>query len=314
LQRKPQREPESDLDGERPNTFWRWVGIVALLHIVAISLFYLVYEFAPAPEPPPQFISLVPQGDIVKGTPGTQQAHKLGPTTAAAVHHTAPPPPSAPKPAVKTPLPKPLMPPMAERPDATRLISQNQPPKPVVKPPKPKPPKVKVDLTLADGPAQPDAPKPKHHPKKPVVKSHDEDDADSADRDSNGLSKEEIASMLGEKKDNAGEKNAEKSGTSGSADAHHSDFSEFYGMIHDQVMSQWQSPSIADESMPEPEVEFHVKKDGRVPIDSVHLTRSSGNPAYDDSAVEAVKNLGYLHEPLPDGCPPDISITFKLTR
>jgi len=82
-------------------------------------------------------------------------------------------------------------------------------------------------------------------------------------------------------------------------------------MIHDQVMSQWQSPNISDENTVNPIVQIYVEKDGRVPPESVHLVQSSGNTVYDDSAVAAAKSLGYLHEPLPDGCPPDISIIFK---
>jgi TonB family protein len=79
-------------------------------------------------------------------------------------------------------------------------------------------------------------------------------------------------------------------------------------------MSQWQSPNLADETAVNPIVQIHVEKDGRVPAESAHLIQSSGNASYDDSALAAAKNLGYLHEPLPDGCPPDIPITFKLTR
>jgi TonB family protein len=312
LQRQPQRKPEGDLDDQHKSTFWKWVGWVALLHLIALSIFYIVYEFTPPPPPPAQFISLVPQGDIVKGTPGAQQAHKVGTTTPAAVHHSAPPTPASQKPVVqKTPPPKPLTPPVALRPDATQLAAETPPPKVPPKPPKPKPPKVKVDLTLNDGPASPDAPKPKHHPKKPVAKAADEDDADANDHDSTGLSKEEIAAKLGEKHDNEGVKNAERTGTSGSANGHSNNFSDFYAMIRDQVISLWQPPGATDQNNSLPIVAFHVEKDGRVPSESVHLAHSSGNPTIDENALEAVRNLGYLHEPLPPGCPPDMTINFK---
>jgi TonB family protein len=312
LQRRPQREPEDDLDDPRKNTFWRWVGLVALFHLVALSIFYFIYEFTPTAPPPVQFISLVPQGDIVKGTPGAQEAHKLGATTPAAVHHSAPPAPAATKPVVEKPPPKPVALPAIVKPQATLLAADEKPtPKPPVKPPKPKPPKVKVDLTLTDGPASPDAEKPKHHPKKPVEKSPDEDDADANDHDSTGLSKEEIAAKLGDKKDNEGVKNAEKIGASGSTNGHPNDFSEFYGVIREQVMSQWQAPNATDTSTPMPIVECHVEKDGRVPVESVHLVRSSGNGTIDESALDAVRNIGYVHEPLPEGCPPDITINFR---
>ena len=51
-------------------------------------------------------------------------------------------------------------------------------------------------------------------------------------------------------------------------------------------MSQWESPNLADETAVNPIVQIHVEKDGRVPPESVHLVQSSGNPTYDDSAVD----------------------------
>jgi TonB family protein len=317
LQRRPKPEPDDDLELKRENTFWKWVGLVALFHFVVISLGYLIYSFVPATKPPEQFISLLPQGDVVKGTPGTQAAHKVGATTSASIaHHTAPPPPPTPT-AQNTPPPKPITPTPVLRPDSTLTALDKPTPKPPPKPAPPKPPKVKIDLHLADAPTpavDKTAIKPKHHPKKPVEKSPDEDDANASEHDSTGLSKEEIAAKLGEKKDAAGVKDAVKSGTSGSPDGHPNSFSDFYASIRDQVMNQWQSPNLSDETAVNPVVQIHVEKDGRVPAESVHLIQSSGNSTYDDSALTAAKNLGYLHEPLPEGCPPDIPITFKLTR
>ena len=192
-------------NGERQKSpFWKWVGLVALFHVVLISMFYWLYETASASKPPEQFISLLPPGDVVKGTPGLQEAHKLGPTTPAPTVRPASTPPTPP--AIQ---PKPL------------------PPKPVVKtetPPIDKPitppkPKIKVDLTLVDGPTSAaDKPKPKHHLKKPVVKPAEDTEAHeaAANPDSSGLSKEEIAEKLGEKMDASGVKNATKTGASGS--------------------------------------------------------------------------------------------------
>ncbi|HEV3271777.1 MAG TPA: energy transducer TonB [Candidatus Methylacidiphilales bacterium] len=299
LKRRPSPGRDDDVDIEQKSQFWKWVGLVALLHAVVIGLVYWVYETASASKPPEQFISLLPQGDVVKGTPGAQEAHKVGPTTPApAVHHTPTPP---------TP---------------SQVQSKPPPPKPVVKtetaPPKPTTPKVKVDLTLANAPAA-DKPvtKPKpHHKKPPPPKpaADSEDQEASAKPDNAGLSKEQIAEKLGEKLDPAGIKNATQSGTSGSDHSKASPFAEFYAMLHDQVMDQWVVPNLIDDSAVNPVVEIHVEKDGRVPPESVRLVQSSGNPAYDDSALTAAKGLGYLHEPLPDGCPPDISITFKPNR
>jgi TonB family protein len=318
LQRRPTREPEEEFGIERKSSFWKWVALVALLHMLVIGIAFLVYEFTPTPKPPEQFISLLPEGDVVKGTPGAQEAKKLGPTTSAPKvhhhHHTEPPVATAqPKPV----LPKLLMPPPTLEPAKPDAFGLDKPaPKP---PPKPTPPKVKVDLTLADAPTPAvEKPKEKHHVKKPVAKPSEDTEDDSQDdtpsADSSGLSKEQIAEKLGDKLDASGIKNATNTGTSGSANSHANSFADFYALIRDQVMSQWESPNLADETAVNPIVEIHVEKDGRVPPETVHLIQSSGNTTYDQSAVEAAKNLGYLHEPLPDGCPPDIPITFKLTR
>jgi TonB family protein len=315
LQRRPKPEPDDELGTHQKSHFWKWVGLVALLHLLVISLVYWIYETASSPKPPEQFLSLLPPGDVVKGTPGAQEAHKLGPTTPApAVHHSSAPPPP-PTPAVQ---PKPVIPPPAPiaPPKPTPVALDKPTPQPTpAKPAPPKPPKVKVDLTLTDAPAPaPDKPKP--HLKKPAIRTTDDSESheDTAKPDSAGLSKEQIAAKLGEKLDVAGVKNAIKSGASGSDNSHANNFSDFYASIRDQVMSQWQSPNLADETAVNPIVQIHVEKDGRVPVESVHLIESSGNSSYDDSAVAAAKGLGYLHQPLPDGCPPDIPITFKLTR
>lgn len=321
LQRRPAPEPEDEVEARQRSSFWKWFLIVAFFHVVVIAIAYLLYSAMPVPKPPEQMISLLPPGDVVKGTPGQQQAHKLGPTTAASIAHHAPAPtpptpvthtkPVTPKPVAVQP-PKPIPPKPIVKTDVPDIAQA----KPVVKPPPPKP-KVKVDLHLADAPSTAEE-KPKHHPKKPAKKPDDSDDSDennaTAKTTTTGLSREQIAERLGEKMDAPGVKSAVKSGTSGSPDSHANSFADFYAAIRDQVMSQWQSPNLADETAVSPIVHIHVEKDGRVPTESVYLVRSSGNPTYDDSAIAAAKSLGYLHEPLPEGCPPDIPITFKLTR
>ena len=132
--------------------------------------------------------------------------------------------------------------------------------------------------------------------------------------DSQGLSKEQIAAKLGEKMQTSGVANATSHGPNGAAHSQANPFQDFYLSVRDQVMSKWTSPNLTDETAVNPEVTIHVEKDGRVPADQVTLTRSSGNQVYDDSALAAAKSLGQLLQPLPDGCPPDIHINFKLTR
>jgi TonB family protein len=313
LKRSSKPEPEEKMEIRQESHFWRWVWLIALLHVLVICAITVFYAFASSPKQPEQFISLLPEGDVVKGNPGIQEAHKVGPTTpASAAHHSAapPPPPASAK-------PKPVITPAKPPPVALDKPNPLAPPKPAP----PKPPKVKVDLNLVDGPTpKADKPKPKPHLKKPqAVLRPDDDSTDnnretSAKPDSTGLSKEQIAAKLGEKLDAAGVKNATQTGKTGSTDSHANTFADFYASIRDQVMNQWESPNLIDETAVNPIVQIHVEKDGRVPPESVRLIQSSGNSTYDNSAVTAAKNLGCLHEPLPDGCPPDIPITFKLTR
>jgi outer membrane biosynthesis protein TonB len=323
LKRSPAPPADEGLGTRPKSNFWKWVLLVAFFHVLVIGILSAIYEWNPAPKPPEQFMSLLPPGQIVKGTTGAQKAHKIGATTAAA-HHTPVAPPTPVTPVQPTPVkpPPPLKavePPKPVKPvhlkpiikaDAPPLVEDK--PKPPVKPKPPKV-KVKVDLTkLEDAPDSTTPPaKAKPHPKKPPAKpAHDDTD----NPDSTGMSREEIARELGKKMEAQGVKNSTNLGDSGAADSHASRFAEFYASIRDQAMNAWQIPNLADATAVDPVVHIHVEKSGYVPPDSVRLIQSSGNATYDDSAVAAAKGLGNLHEPLPDGCPPDISITFKPNR
>jgi TonB family protein len=304
--------PEEDEINENPDShFWRWFAIVAVLHVIAIVI--LAFLFHGRSQPPPEFISLMPQGETVKGEPGPAAAPKIAPTLPApsreAVEPTPTPPP-LPKPKVqKVQPPTPKPPPLIKANSPVAVV----PPKPKPKPPAP--PKVKVDLTLVDGPTDDDTPapkpKPKTHPKKPV---HKADREAAASEDTQGLSKEEVAQKLGDQFKDSGTEKADKTGIDGSQHTKASDYSDFYQSIHDQVMNKWTVPNAVDETAADPIVQIHVDRDGRVPPELVKLLRSSNNPAWDQSALEAARSMGYTLQPLPDGCPPDISITFNLRQ
>ena len=313
----PPPSPGDELERQQRSSFWKWFCFVVLFHLIALAIVMWVYR-AGSPPPPPTFISLLPEGDTVKGTPGEQAAPKVGPSTPAPSSRPETPPapvtPPAPAPAAVQPPPPDATQPKIIQPQAPTLVAKSKP-----KPPKPVKPKIKVDLHLVDGPT-PDVTTPAKlhkHVKKPTVtptEHHDETDRDAASADNMGLSKEQIAARLGEKLDEAGVSHSNVVGASGAADGHKNDFSDFYASIHDQVMNKWQEPNLDDSSAANPVVQIHVEKDGRVPPEQVTLLRGSGNQAIDDSALGAARSLGYLLQPLPDGCPPDISITFKLTR
>jgi TonB family protein len=314
--------PEDELD-DKPGNFWKWFALVFFLHIVAFLVLMFFFRSS-TPPPPTQFISLLPAGDVAKGTPGTQEAPKLGPTTPAPSHaHStdeAPPSPITPptpqpaKPKIHHLKPAPIKPPPILKDDAPPVSGT---PKPT--PPKPK---IKVDLThLVDAPetAQPKPRpkvklKPKLHPKQTIRPPDDSPDQNQAASDSAGLSKDEIAQKLGDKLKAAGVDQGVTSGPSGSPDGHANEFADFYASLRDQVMNKWAIPNQVDAAAVDPVVRIHVEKDGRVPPDRVTLERSSNNQVYDESALAAARSIGYTLQPLPDGCPPDISITFKPNR
>jgi TonB family protein len=282
----------------------------------------------------------MPEGDTVKGTPGAQAAPKVGPTTSAptVVHHPAPAPPPVkppaptppPQPAAVQPTPQPILHPEPISP-VPAPVAQNKPKPP--KPAKPKP-KVKVDLHLVERPVAdtadappaptptpapaPAKPKPKHVAKKAPPKDVLGDDADidraMADPQNQGLSRAEIAAKLGDKLDAEGVAHANKIGPSGAANSQASPFQDFYNSIREQITDKWQVPNQDDAQATDPVVQIHVEKDGRVPPESVVLLHSSGNQAIDDSALAAARAMGYTLEPLPDGCPPDISINLQLNH
>ena len=310
----PPPDPEDEMESRQRSNFWKWFGLVALFHLVVLIGVMLFYHESATP-PPPQFISLVPLGDTVKGTPGTQEALHLGATTPAPAHHhhhvaPTPPAPVSPPPVAKTEPPPDDAKPVVHEDNAPKLVSVPKPAKP-----KPAKPKIKVDLTLADGPAEKTPPKHKH-PKKsaPTPAEKDDDDRDASTPDSAGLSRMQVASLLGQKIQAAGVSNAQNTGISGAADGHANSFADFYASIHDQVMDKWQEPNQDSADATNPVVQIHVETDGRVPPEQVTLLRGSGNQAIDDSALGAARSLGHTLQPLPDGCPPDISITFKLTH
>lgn len=300
------------MEEKQPGSFWKWVGIIAFAHLVAIALLTLFFQFSPTPPPPPAFISLVPSGDLVKGTAGAQKAPKVG--TASPAQKSAPiTPPKSSSRAEKSMPPPPPQPKQAATPAPAKPAPSEAAATPKAAKPAPPKPKVKVDLHEIDRTVTADQPvtKPKPHPKHAAAEANDANST-PANPETTGLSKEQIAAQLGDKLSAEGIKNAAKIGPSGSPHSQSSPFADFYATIREQIMDKYQRPNLADAGASYPVVQIHVEKDGRVPAESVILLHSSGNPIYDESALSAARSLGYLLQPLPDGCPPDISINFKL--
>src|ERR1700744_322381 len=81
LRRTPTWPEEDELKEQPDNSFWKWFALVFALHIVAFIILAIAFSFRP--KPPPDFISLLPPGEVVKGSPGQTTAPKIAPTTAA---------------------------------------------------------------------------------------------------------------------------------------------------------------------------------------------------------------------------------------
>ena len=73
LKRRPEPKPEEDLEIRQKGHFWKWVILVALFHVVAISLFYFIYEFSSPVKPPQEFISLFPKATSSRERPARRK-------------------------------------------------------------------------------------------------------------------------------------------------------------------------------------------------------------------------------------------------
>ena len=327
LRRTPTWPEEEELD-ESGGHFWKWFAVVLLAHLLVLLVAVVLFHTRSA-KPPIDFIQIVPAGDLAKGTPGAQAAHQLAPTPPAPSHPVAstpvPAPPVPVKPVPEKPKIHHVVPPVPPKvapivtPDALEPVAPVKPPTPKVAKVEPAKPKIKIDLShLVDAPDTDDPKpvkiKPKVHPKKAAHPAHDTPAADPTEAETSGLSPAEVARKIGEKLTAEGTDKGTTTGPNGSTHSKAGEFADFYQSIHDQVMTKWSVPNSVDQTAIDPIVRIHVEKDGRVPADRVTLERSSNNPAFDQSALEAARGMGYTLQPLPDGCPPDISITFNLRQ
>ncbi len=219
-------------------------------------------------------------------------------------HHTPPPPIETPQP-TESPVATapPLTPPPVVQPTPTLKPHHTHTPTPH---------KVIVDLheVVRPDPDPAVSPDPTPSPRPtPTHTHHPHVTPPPQDTPDPTQSTAEIQHELEQHLQHAGVQSATNTGDSGIKGGQASDFGGFYDSIKNQVYDQWHAPGSIDPNL-QAIVQIHVEKDGRVPREQVTLVRSSGNQAYDDSALDAARNLGQLNMALPEGCPPDIKITF----
>lgn len=185
--------------------------------------------------------------------------------------------------------------------DATELAPKPKPkpkPPPVVKKPQPK-----VEPKPAPKPKPVEKPKPKPAPKvaeKPQPKPEPKPEPKPAPAPVSPITRDELARIA-----------AEELGTAAQPDAAVGEMSaSFVALIQQTVINYWSRPPSARNGM-EAELAIQLIPTGEVV--SVTVIRSSGNAAFDRSAVNAVKKAGEFPElqKLPSG---EFEKTFRRFR
>jgi TonB family protein len=295
-----------------------WVVAAHVAVIIGISLWSWV---APGAPPPLKFISMVNAGDLVRGQPGPTTGPELGshPIPPADAPEPAPisKPPVLPPQEVtyqQPPQPEPTpQPEVAETPNPAEITPKLaeptlRPVKPVSSKPFAKPrPQVKVDLEeVARTDSEPaTTPSTAHHASKTQPRL-------MADASDTTLSSLAVAEKLGRSMQASGVTNAVVTGKSGRRDGTDSDAGRYYTLIRDQMYEAWDRPLNLLGRGLSSQVRITIEKSGA--ISNVELTRSSGNTQHDETAMAAVRKVGRIAEPLPDGIDGSVEINFKLAN
>jgi colicin import membrane protein len=172
--------------------------------------------------------------------------------------------------------------------------SKPEPPKPKVEPPKPKPepPKPKPEpVKPKPEPVKPktETPKPKPEPVKPKPEPAKPTPTQQSSRDALArIAREELSTTVDR------QATTEATATAGEMSA------SFIALIQRTVVNYWSRPPSARNGM---ECELVVQLVPTGEVVSVTLLRSSGNSAFDASAINAVKKAGAFPElqKLPSG-------------
>jgi colicin import membrane protein len=176
------------------------------------------------------------------------------------------PKPEPPKPKTEPPKPEP---PKPEPP-------KPEPPKPKPEPPKPEPPKPKPEVKPAPTKPAPTPPKPIPAPAKSTPSKQSNREAALAK-----IAQEELATP------DAAPQQAQATEVKGELSA------SFVALIQKTVVNSWSRPPSARNGM---ECELAVQLVPTGEVVSVSVTRSSGNAAFDNSAVNAVKKAAAFPE------------------
>ena len=163
-------------------------------------------------------------------------------------------------------------------------------PKPEPEPPKPKPEPAKPKVVTPK--PKPEPPKPKPEPPKPTPNQQSSRDALAR------IARDELSTTVER------QESAEATATAGEMSA------SFIALIRQTVVNYWSRPPSARNGM---EVELAIQLIPTGEVVSVTVIRSSGNSAFDSSAVNAVQKAGAFPElqKLPSG---EFEKTFRRFR
>lgn len=326
-----------------PEHFRRNLAWVAAGHGFLFMLLLIWAVSTPKVQPITTVPTLLSFGDLVRGVPGPS----IGPNVGKSVEPPAPAPlRSAPQPApraieppapetppapqqqaapeVVQPAPTPAPTPAAA--DPTSWSPEKVKPKPkAVTPPAPpqsavKPrPKVKLDLnSLTEvnrdtGASSSNTVKASSHTAHANIAADVEgtepDGTGDARHGVHGATGKSLAEKLGQELQESGVTNAIAIGPSGAPNGTGGENAWYYTLIRDQIYDLWEIPINLSDKKLQTLIRIFVEKNGV--ISNVTLITSSGNKEYDESAMAAVRRVGRIRQPLPDGIDGNININFK---
>lgn len=330
-------------------SFRRIFFVIALLHVVAVGVLYLLGTFQR--KPPAEQVMWLEDGSVGGGETGAGEATPEQPPAppTPAEYKTEPPPPepkpelvSPPPPVVKQ-APSELVTPQATPEPATPKPATPKPSTPKPATPRPETPKPETPRPHTPKPHTPH-PTPKHTPKPTTPKEKEkerekekekEEGAEDATpkpkpkttpsekpKGSPGPAKSEGTSTAMNKTsgatggNGAGSGNGKGPGKTGNGSGT-SEFGWYFSMIHDRFHSRWDQPTTLARGGQDivTTLKIRISKDGA--IQSREIVHSSGDNTMDQSVMTAAERVLEI-DPLPAGLGNgeffEINIAFKLDQ